>query len=414
MGDGRFGQFRDGFGDGPLQPVLFGRAADLFADAVDLVGQLRHGGFDCGEGGFRLPQVFRLFGAAARQTAERGAGVRDAAGQTAQLFADRFGGLCRFFGQFPHFVRDDGEAGVLGPGASRLDRGVEREQMGLRRNAGDGGDDFADVGGIRDQSLQILRQGCQRFIGSRGRKFQIGDRRSASDGSARGFFTEAAHLFRAVQQAFRLFRRPFRLFETAFGFHCLPFGAGCDFADRPDDFFMSFRRRIRKAVERCSVFRQRRRDAVNARQQVGQPAGHPVELTGKLPELVVRVDVGMVGEVAVGDPGGRQHQGTDRSHERADEPTGCDGGNERGQKRYRPGDEDGVPQGVRRPVLGAAGAFGVRSGEFLGQFEQHIPVRSCQRVRLPHQETGLFRIGEGLNLMDGPFEQSDEFFRRNA
>jgi len=48
---------------------------------------------------------------------------------------------------------DDGEATALVAGAGGLDRGVEGEQVGLFGDAGDGGDDRADLLGFGGQLL---------------------------------------------------------------------------------------------------------------------------------------------------------------------------------------------------------------------------------------------------------------------
>ena len=62
------------------------------------------------------------------------------------------GGL-GLLGQLADLLGDDGEALALLAGAGGLDRGVEREQVGLLGQAGDRGHDAADLGGLGGEAL---------------------------------------------------------------------------------------------------------------------------------------------------------------------------------------------------------------------------------------------------------------------
>ena len=58
---------------------------------------------------------------------------------------DRGGGLLGFLGEVADLLGDDREPAAVFAGASGLDRGVEREQVGLGGDAGDRLDDPADL-----------------------------------------------------------------------------------------------------------------------------------------------------------------------------------------------------------------------------------------------------------------------------
>ena len=62
---------------------------------------------------------------------------------------DRAGGRARLLGELADLLGDDREAAALLARARGLDGGVEREQVGLRGDGGDGLDDAADLLGLR-------------------------------------------------------------------------------------------------------------------------------------------------------------------------------------------------------------------------------------------------------------------------
>ena len=61
---------------------------------------------------------------------------------------DRAGGRARLLGELADLLGDDGEAAALLARARGLDGGVERQQVGLRGDRGDGLDDAADLLGL--------------------------------------------------------------------------------------------------------------------------------------------------------------------------------------------------------------------------------------------------------------------------
>ena len=63
------------------------------------------------------------------------------------MFGDSFGRMRGLAGESLDFLRDDGEAASGRARPRCLDRGVERQQIGLRRDRLDQADDFAD--GVR-------------------------------------------------------------------------------------------------------------------------------------------------------------------------------------------------------------------------------------------------------------------------
>jgi hypothetical protein len=82
---------------------------------------------------------------AERECHRRSAALRPGSGRPG---LDLGGALFRCFGQRAHFVGHHGKALAMFARARRLDRGIERQQVGLVGNAGHGLDDFADVGGL--------------------------------------------------------------------------------------------------------------------------------------------------------------------------------------------------------------------------------------------------------------------------
>ena len=78
----------------------------------------------------------------------------DAGGLVADLAdqrGDRAGGGLGALGELAHLVGDDGEAAALLAGAGGLDRGVQREQVGLLGQRGDRLDDRLDLLGARGE-----------------------------------------------------------------------------------------------------------------------------------------------------------------------------------------------------------------------------------------------------------------------
>ena len=70
---------------------------------------------------------------------------------------DRGGGLLGLFGKLADLLGDDGEATALLTGTGGLDRGVQREQVGLLGERGDRVDDPADL-------LRAGREGADRGL----------------------------------------------------------------------------------------------------------------------------------------------------------------------------------------------------------------------------------------------------------
>ena len=78
-------------------------------------------------------------------------------------------GALRLLGELAHLVGDDGEAASVLAGACRLDRGVQRQQVGLIGDRGDRVDDAADP-------LGALRQRADRRADALGRVGDLLDR----------------------------------------------------------------------------------------------------------------------------------------------------------------------------------------------------------------------------------------------
>ena len=68
----------------------------------------------------------------------------------------------RLLGELAHLVGDEREPAAVLARARRLDRGVEREQVGLRGDPGDRLDDAADLVGLRVEPADDLADGLRR------------------------------------------------------------------------------------------------------------------------------------------------------------------------------------------------------------------------------------------------------------
>src|SRR4051812_29651768 len=125
------GRLVDGGGDvgGAQRHLLDGRADGL----EGLAGALDGGG---------------AVGGAPRAVLDDVDGVARVGLDGADERGDRAGGRARLLGQHADLVGHDGEAAALLARAGGLDGGVERQQIGLRGDRGDGLDDAADLIGL--------------------------------------------------------------------------------------------------------------------------------------------------------------------------------------------------------------------------------------------------------------------------
>ena len=94
----------------------------------------------------------RAVGGAPRAVLDDVDGVAGVGLDGADERGDRAGGRLRLLGELAHLLGDDGEAAALLARARGLDGGVERQQVGLRGDGGDGLDDAADLVGLAPPS----------------------------------------------------------------------------------------------------------------------------------------------------------------------------------------------------------------------------------------------------------------------
>ncbi len=105
-------------------------------------------------------------GSVARSQAEVGGDAADALARASRLF-----------GELAHLVGNDREPTPSLTRTRRLDRRVERQQVGLFRNLRDRGDDAADLAGLRRQRheivLRTLQAGAELLDGVAGTRDQV-------------------------------------------------------------------------------------------------------------------------------------------------------------------------------------------------------------------------------------------------
>ena len=88
----------------------------------------------------------------------RRVGLRDAGRHRARELHDVVGRRARLIGKLSDLVRDDTESATGGAGARGFDRGVEREEIGLIRDAPDRHDELVDVANRRVQRANFFRR----------------------------------------------------------------------------------------------------------------------------------------------------------------------------------------------------------------------------------------------------------------
>ena len=96
---------------------------------------------DRDDGGAGLRFVDRRFGG----LLQRGGDLAHVGLDRGRELLDVLRALLRRLGERPHLVGDDGEAAAVIAGARRLDRGIERQKIGLVGDAADRAGDLADV-----------------------------------------------------------------------------------------------------------------------------------------------------------------------------------------------------------------------------------------------------------------------------
>ena len=233
---------------------------------------------------------------------------------------DVVGGDGGLIGQAADFHGDHGKAQPVFARLFGFDGGIERQQVGLVGDLGDGGDDGVDVGGLLAEDREFGGDGAGRFHDLAHGRFHAGEGGVTAAGKVGGLFGDLVHLVHRLHQL------------LGGGGDLL--GGGADLRRRGGDFVggaLLFPGR-RGNLGRGGVDLNAR--ALDLADQFGEVVRQPVEAIAQDAEFIAPLQSQAFGEVALA----HAFEGGDQAIQRLGDGRGMDAADDRDRQED---DEDG-------------------------------------------------------------------------